>query len=52
MNCSRKIMQLEIEEAALKKEEDQSKQGASGKSAERTGRAAGTSLPDQESAVG
>ena len=31
----RKIMQLEIEESALKKENRQSEQGASGRSAER-----------------
>ena len=35
----RKIMQMEIEEAALKKETDKIKCGASGKSAERAGRA-------------
>ena len=37
----RKIMQLEIEEAALKKETDQFKPGASGRPAERAGRAPG-----------
>ena len=36
----RKIMQLEIEETALKKEDGSSESGASGGSAERTGRTA------------
>ena len=39
MNQRRKIMQMEIEEAALKKETDQPEPGSSGRAAERAGRA-------------
>ena len=38
---NRKIMQLEIEEAALKKEDDRSEQGASGRTSERACRTTG-----------
>ena len=46
MELNRKVMQLEIEETALKKEEDNLEQRASGESSERAGRTA-QRVPDQ-----